>query len=95
MERRLRRKLVAQKRRHRGSSSNPRQNEDRLVRPFPPTIHFRHEGQSNKFNSFMSRQFAPMKYLSTSSLQTGLLNEVNVLIARMGWEAFFMKHHPT
>ena len=44
----------------------------------------------------MSRQFAPMKYLSPSSLQrAGLLNEVNMYVSRMGWEAFVMMKHPT
>ena len=49
----------------------------------------------NKFNQLMSRQFAPMKYLSPSLLQrVGLLDEVNMYIARMGWEAFILMRHP-
>ena len=47
-------------------------------------------------HQLMSRQFAPMKYLSSSSLQrVGLLNEVNMYVSRMGWEAFVMMKHPT
>ena len=93
-----RRKSVANRRprRHGGSSSNPNPNEERMVRPFPPNIRFGHEGQRNKFNQLMSRQFAPMKYLSSSSLQrVGLLNEVNMYVSRMGWEAFVLMKHPT
>ena len=93
-----RRKSVANRRprRHGGSSSNPNPNEERMVRPFPPNIRFGHEGQRNKFNQLMSRQFAPMKYLSPSSLQrVGLLDKVNMYVARMGWEAFIMMRHPT
>ena len=67
-----------------------------MVRPFPPNIRFGHEGQRNKFNQLMSRQFAPMKYLSPSSLQrAGLLNEVNMYVSRMGWETFVGMKHPT
>ena len=37
-----------------------------------------------------------MKYLSASALQRlGLLDEVNMYAARMGWEAFIMMKHPT
>ena len=37
-----------------------------------------------------------MKYLSASTLQkAGLLDEVNMYIARLGWEAFIMMKHPT
>ena len=91
-----RRKSVANRRprRHGGSSSNPNPNEERMVRPFPPNIRFGHEGQRNKFHQLMSRQFAPMKYLSPSSLQrAGLLNEVNMYVSRMGWEAFVLMKH--
>ena len=87
MEREPRRKSVANRRPRRrgGSSSNPSHQEERLVRPFPPTIRFGHEGQRNKFNQLMSRQFTPMKYLSPSSLQrVGLLDEVNIYVSRMG-----------
>ena len=98
MESEPRRKSVANRklRRHGGSSSNLSHQEERLVRPFPPTIRFRHEGKRKKFNQLMSRQFAPMKYLSPSSLQrVGLLDEVNKYVARMGWEAFILMRHPT
>ena len=92
-----RRKSIANRRSRRGgSSSNPHHNEDRMVKPFPPNVRFGHEGQRTKFNQFMARQFAPMKYLSTSSLQrTGLLNEVNMYVYRMGWETFVGMKHPT
>ena len=92
-----RRKSIANRRSRRGgSSSNPNPIEERLVRPFPSTIRFGHEGQRNKFNQLMSRQFAPMKYLSPSSLQRArLLNEVNMYVSRMGWEAFVLMKHPT
>ena len=82
-----RRKSIANRRprRHGGSSSNPNPIEERLVRPFPPNIRFGHEGQRNNFNQLMSRQFAPMKYLSPSSLQRAvLLNEANMYVSRMG-----------
>ena len=37
-----------------------------------------------------------MKYISASSLQSaGLLNDVNMYISRIGWEAFVMKQYPT
>ena len=69
MKRTPRRKIVAKRksRRLRGSSSNPNQEEERLVRPFPPNIQFRHDGQRNKFNQLMARPFVPMKYMSTYS----------------------------
>ena len=36
-----------------------------------------------------------MKYLSASALQrSGLLDEVNMYVARMGWEAFIIMKHP-
>ena len=46
IEREPRKKSVAQRRLRRcgGSSSNPSQQEERLVRPFPSTIRFGHEG---------------------------------------------------
>ena len=67
-----------------------------MVRPFPSIIRFGHEGQRNKFEQLMARKFVPMKYLSASALQRlGLLNEVNIYVARLGWEAFIMMKHPT
>ena len=37
-----------------------------------------------------------MKYLSASALQrVGLLDKVNIYVARLGWEAFIMMKHPT
>ena len=67
-----------------------------MVRPFPSTIRFGHEGQRNKFEQLMARKFVPMKYLSASALQrSGLLDKVNMYVARMGWEAFIMMKHPT
>ena len=98
IERTSRRKSIAKKntRRRGGSSTNLNLEEEILVRSFPSTIQFRHEEQRNKFNKLMSRSFAPMKYISASSLQrAGLLNEVNMYISRMGWEAFVMKQYPT
>ena len=94
MERAPKRKSIAKKstRRREGSSTNLNLEEERLVRSFPSTIQFGHAEQRNKFNKLMSRSFAPMKYISTSSLQsTRLLNDVNMYISRMGWEAFVMK----
>ena len=62
-----------------------------MVKPFPPNIQFGHEGQKEKFNKLMARLFATMKYMSNYSLESvGLLNEVNMYISRMGWEAFVM-----
>ena len=98
MEIATRRKSIVKKntRRRVGSSTNLNLEEERLVRSFPFTSQFRHEEQRNKFNKLMSRSFAPMKYISASSLQrVGLLNEVNMYISRMGWEAFMMKQYPT
>ena len=98
MEREPRRKSVAYRRPKRcgGSSNNPSQQEERLVRPFSPTIRFGHEGQRNKFKQLMARKFVPIKYLSASTLQRSrLLDEVNMYVARMGWEAFIMMKHPT
>ena len=67
-----------------------------MVRPFPPTIRFGHEGQRNKFDQLMTRQFVPMKYLSASSLKrVDLLDEVNMYVSRLGWEAFMKMQHPT
>ena len=44
----------------------------------------------------MARKFVPMKYLSASSLQrAGLLDEVNIYVARLEWEASIMMKHPT
>ena len=46
MEREPRRKSVANRRPRRrgGSSRKPSQQEERMVRPFPSTIRFGHEG---------------------------------------------------
>ena len=67
-----------------------------MVKPFPPNIQFGHEGQREKFDKLMARSFATMKYMSPSSLnKVGLLNEINMYIARMGWEAFVMMQYPT
>ena len=98
MERATRRKSIAKKntRRRGGSSTNLNLEEERFIRSFPATIQFSHEEQRNKFNKLMSISFAPMKHISASSLQrAGLLNEVNMYILRMGWEAFVMKQYPT
>ena len=44
----------------------------------------------------MARKFVPMKYLSASALQrSGLLDEVNMYVARLGWEAFIIIKHLT
>ena len=44
----------------------------------------------------MSRSFATMKYMSIHSHESvGLLNDVNMYISRMGWEAFVMMQYPT
>ena len=44
----------------------------------------------------MARKFVPMKYLSASTLQrVGLLDEVNMYVSRLEWEAFMMMKHPT
>ena len=67
-----------------------------MVRPYPPNIQFGHERQKNKFNKLMSRPFVPMKYISASSLErAGLLDNVNMYVNRMGWEAFVMMQQPT
>ena len=83
MEKEPRRKSVTNRRpRRRGeSSSNPSQQKKRMVRPFPSTIRFGHEGQRNKFEQLMARKFVPMKYLSASALQRlRLLDEVNMYV---------------
>ena len=37
-----------------------------------------------------------MKYMSVSSLYSvGLLDNVNMYVSRLGWEAFVMMQHPT
>ena len=98
MEREPRRKSVAKRqvRRRGGSSQHPNMEEARMVKPFPPNIQFGHEGQREKFDKLMARSFATMMYMSPSSLdKVGLLNEVNMYIARMGWEAFVMMQYPT
>ena len=52
-----RRKSVAKRqiRRREGSSRQPNVEEEIMVRSFPPTIQFGHEGQREKFNKLMAR----------------------------------------
>ena len=99
MEREPRRRKSVAKRptRRRGESSRqPNMEEDRMVRAFPPTIQFGNGGQREKFNKLMSRSFTTIKYMSIHSLESvGLLNEVNMYISRLGWEAFVVTQHPT
>ena len=85
------------KRAREGSSSNPSgANEDLMVRPFPTQIEFGHERQRKKYKQFLSRKFVPNRYMSANALrEVGLLEEVNMYIARIGWEACVLLQYPT
>ena len=104
MERELRKKSFPSKkhgppskRKRGGSSSNPSgEDEERVVIPFPRLINFRHEKQNKKFEQLMNRKIVPNKYISTYSLQsTGLLDEVNMYINRIGWGDFVLMQSPS
>ena len=44
----------------------------------------------------LSKKIVINKYMSVSSLQqVGLLDDVNMYLTRMGWEAFVMMQYPT
>ena len=103
MERELRKKSFPSKKhgppskRKRGdSSSNPSgEDEERVVIPFPRLINFRYKEQRKKFEQLMNRKIVPNKYISTYSLQsTGLLDEVNMYINRMGLGDFVLMQSP-
>ena len=62
-----------------------------MVRPFPTHIEFSHEWQRKKFEQLLSRKIMPNKHISASSLrEIGLLDEVNMYLSRLGWEAFVL-----
>ena len=80
-----------------GSFTNPGGHyEDYMVSYFPTHIEFSHEGQRKKFEQLLSRKIVSNKYVSTSSLRAiGLLDEVQMYLFRMGWEAFILLQYLT